>query len=1596
MIILGQITAINALDVVVALPNSLSGYAAITNISSLLSMKLQNAENSDDEDDENIAEEEVPTLNELFTVGQWVRCAVIAVAQGNQKSKSGQKQKKRIDLSLQPDIVNKGIAAEHIQNRSVLQASIKSIEDHGLVMDLGIDNCTGFIKAKEYGTFDPSSLKQGQVMLCSVTAAEGDRKVIQLSADLSKNPKRLKLKSISNVDAVLPGDGVEVVIADAHDASFSGKILGLLDATCDIFQAGMLTNDRETAFKAGEKVLGRVLFVDPEAEPRKVAVSLLPHLIDFATVSTSAVARQDPLEAMPIGFVLDQVTVKSVQPNTGLFCDIGLPNVLGFVHISRVSEGKVDALNSANGKYRVGSQHPARIVGYSAVDGMFLLSMEQGVIEAKFLNVSDVSIGEVVKGTVERFISGGLLIKLSESRTGLVPEAHIADVKLQFPEKKFKEGLTVTCRVLDLDTVRRRVILTLKKSLVNSEIPIISSFDDVQIGSKTSGVISKLFDNGALIQFYGGVHAFLPSSEMSEAYISNPKEHFRIGQTLSVHVIKLDASERKMTVSCKDSAIWDQSKTAQFEHLELGVIVSATITEKTSDKLVVSISPGDFVATLEAGHLSDGDFAKCDKLFQKARVGGHLKEVVVIDKQAAQKQLILSMKPTLLKAAKDKTLLTRFEDISVGSKLNGFVRKATDYGVLVGFAGGLTGLALKHNLSEQYVSMPASIFSVSQSINCTVIEVDAEQQRFQVSFKDEAVNSVAAPDASSKVVNAIDSSLLSTADLVPGRVVSGKIASVKDTQLNIDFADNLQGRVDVSSIYESFEEISSTKRPLKSYKVNQIVKVKITGYHDARNHKFLPLTHRQSNSKTIFECTLRPSEINSTTSSPFDFKDVEVGSLYTAFVNNFGGDCLWVNISPIVRGRINLLDLQTEAKTADEIQQQYTVGTAIQCRVLHYAASTKHLDLSERAVSSDAITQIDSVKVGALLPAKITKVTESGLLAQLSDNISGKISLTDISSNYTDHPTQGFKKNSLVQVLVKVVDVPNKKIALSLRHTSDANVDPEINSVKDLELGKQYRGYIKNVADQGLFIELGRDITARVKIGETSDAFIKEWKKGFSVDQLVSGKVIAIDAKSGKVEFSLKKNAKVAKPQTGLSDLAKGQVVEATVKKIEDFGIFIQVNSVAGVSGLCHKSEIADKPVKDINAIYSVGDLVKAKVLDINLEKRRISFGLKSSYFKSDLDDVDVEMAEDESDDEEDEAEEMEAEDEDVSEDDDDDDADSVAEDTDKESIQSQEDKDALAVDNFDWTGASVFDTKAPEVHSDSEAEDLPAKKKSKKEKKSYDDSAVDFAGKQPESTSDFERLVLGEPDSSLIWMNYMAFHMQLSDFEAARAIADRALKSINYRLESEKLNIWMALLNLENNFGTEATLESTFKRSCETNDPQEMYSRLVGTFIRSQKSHKAIETYDVMLKKFGQNPKVWIEYATFLASEDKLEESRDLLPRSLKSLPKSEHVNIMQKFAILEFKKGDAERGRTLFEGLVASSPKRLDLWLVLIDQESSQADPQQTVRRLFERVLATKLSMKKAKSVFKKWLGFEKEKGSEDDVENVKARAIEYVEQH
>ncbi|KAF7122955.1 hypothetical protein CNMCM5793_001131 [Aspergillus hiratsukae] len=1649
--VLGQVSSINAHDIGLSLPNNLTGYVPLTAVSKKLEEKIEKILNGDDNGDSDVEEEsgdeDSLDLTDYFYLGQYLRASVVSV--GSNAADAPSKNKKRIELSVDPRQTNTGISKSDLEVNTAVQASVVSVEDHGLVMDLGIEggDVKGFMSKKEIDSkTNYSDIKEGSVFLCMVTGQNANGSVVKLSANLQSSGSIKKahyLSTASTINSFLPGTAAEILLTDVSASGMSGKIMGMLDATVDLVHSGGNSGKEDITkkFQIGAKIKGRIVCTFPASEPFKVGFSILDHVLKFATEGHGPGTSED---APAISAIIPETKVVMVESGLGVYVQIGSTKQMGFVHVSRLADGKVEHIAPEHGPFRIDSVHEARVVGYSTLDDLYLLSFERKVIEQPFLRLEDVTVGAVVKGKIEKLLIGptgvdGLIVALADGITGLVPSMHFADAALQFPEKKFREGMTITARILSVNLQKRQIRLTLKKSLLNSESAIWKDYQDIVPGSQSPGTIVNIQPHGAVVQFYGSVRGFLPVSEMSEAYIKDPSQHFRQGQVVNVHALSVDPSLGKLAVSCKDPSTFTETYKKAFEKIQPGLLVTGTVFEKSSDDVLLKLDEFGLIARLDLAHVADGSESKQSSALSKIRVGQKLNDLLVLDIQRARRLIKVSARASLKKAAKQGSLPTKFEDIREGAEVTGFVRNITSDGLFVEFLGGITGLLPKRLLADENASKPDFGMVKSQIVAATVHSIESDFQRFILSMKPSEATSAGPrkpapkPTPSNDVVsNAVDESIESMSDFTFGRTVKCKVVSVKATQVNVQLADNIQGRIDVSEVFDKWEDIKDRKQPLRFFRPKQIVSARILGIHDARSHKFLPISHR-SGKFPVFELSIKPSFLQAANPSPLNLEQVQVGSSWVGFINNIADDCLWINLSPNVRGRLRFMDASDDLSLFADVEKHFPIGSALKVHVTAVDTEKGRLDLTAKQRSSKL--SFEDVSVGMILPGRVTKVTEKQVIMQLSDSIVGAVNLIDLADDYSKANPTVYNKNEVLRACVVGVDKANKKISLSLRSSKVLSSslpvqDSEITSMKQLKVNDVVRGFVKRVADSGLFVTLGHDVTAYVRVSDLSDSYLKEWKDSFQVDQLVKGRVTVVDPEQGRLQMSLKESVLDPdyKAPITMHDLKVGQVVNGKVRKVEEFGAFIVIDRSANISGLCHRSEMADKRVDDARTLYEEGDVVKAKIIKIDRESGKISFSLKASHF-TDHDEEDESGSDEDGDSDGISLDGMggvNIEGTDDSEDDDDDESmggvdleEDSESDEDVEMTSAPVKRDGgLGATGFDWSG-NVKDNEDEAMQSDSDDEDSSRKKKKKSRKPEIQvDRTGELDANGPQSVADYERLLLGEPDSSLLWLKYMAFQLELGEVDKAKEIAERALRTISIGQDSEKLNIWVALLNLENTYGNDDSLDEVFKRACQYNDTQEIYDRMTSIYIQSGKIEKADELFQTALKKkISNSPKFFLNYASFLfdsmAAPDR---ARALLPRALQSLPSHTHVETTSKFGQLEFRSpnGDVERGRTVFEGLLSSFPKRMDLWNVLLDLEIKNGDAEQ-VRRLFERVLgirdakkgaaaaapmdaSKKLRPKQAKFFFKKWLSFEEKLaaangGDEKMVEEIKAKAADYV---
>lgn len=426
-VVLGRVAAITNKDVAISLPNNLTGYAPITAISERLNSRIAKlvgdskddqkpgADDQDEEEDDDDIE-----LKKIFYIGQWVRATVSA--SGSNESENSSKSKRHIELSLDPAQVNGGIDADNAVADSMIQAAVRSVEDHGIIMDLGLsDNSVrGFISKKDLGgVYNLKTVEEGQIMLCLVSGKGSNGKVLKLNPDPNVfsvggvGNKLLPVTDAPTVDAFQPGTAVDVLITESGPRGVVGKVMGMIDVSADAIHSGAFDDnvDISTKYKVGTKTKARLIWTLPkDDDSRWIGISLLDHMLTLTPPLSKLVVQ--PLnkikaqaaeldQKLPLSAVIEDAKVTRVSADRGIY--LALPHKTGreaasiraFAHISQLSDSRIDTVLSESGAFKIDSTHKVRVLAYNPVDNVYYVTLKPSVLEQTFLRLDDLVVGDV-------------------------------------------------------------------------------------------------------------------------------------------------------------------------------------------------------------------------------------------------------------------------------------------------------------------------------------------------------------------------------------------------------------------------------------------------------------------------------------------------------------------------------------------------------------------------------------------------------------------------------------------------------------------------------------------------------------------------------------------------------------------------------------------------------------------------------------------------------------------------------------------------------------------------------------------------------------------------------------------------------------------------------------------------------------------------------------------------------------------------------------------------------------------------------------------------------------------------------------------------
>ena len=310
-----------------------------------------------------------------------------------------------------------------------------------------------------------------------------------------------------------------------------------------------------------------------------------------------------------------------------------------------------------------------------------------------------------------------------------------------------------------------------------------------------------------------------------------------------------------------------------------------------------------------------------------------------------------------------------------------------------------------------------------------------------------------------------------------------------------------------------------------------------------------------------------------------------------------------MNIKAFLPG--SLVDVRP-TKEADYIE-----GKILEFKIIKMDKIRNNIVLSRKAVLLDQTSSPEEVAEkyteGKVVTGFIKNLTDYGAFIDLG-GIDGLLHITDISWKRINHPSEILKIGDEIKVTVLKYDTEKNRVSLGMKQLQD---DPWDKIPGKLTLNETYKGTVANIADYGVFVDLGDNVEGLVRTSELN------WtnkninpNKVVNLGDEIEVKVMEIDDEKRRVSLSHKQC--LDNPWIQFEDThKKGDIIKSQIKSITDFGIFIGLDG--GIDGLIHITDITSEEAKQEELIRSFkkGDELESVILSIDSERERVSLGIK-------------------------------------------------------------------------------------------------------------------------------------------------------------------------------------------------------------------------------------------------------------------------------------------------------------------------------------------------------------------------------------------------
>lgn len=300
-----------------------------------------------------------------------------------------------------------------------------------------------------------------------------------------------------------------------------------------------------------------------------------------------------------------------------------------------------------------------------------------------------------------------------------------------------------------------------------------------------------------------------------------------------------------------------------------------------------------------------------------------------------------------------------------------------------------------------------------------------------------------------------------------------------------------------------------------------------------------------------------------------------------------------------------------EASVSGDISPRdlFKPGDEVEVYIIKVNDGEGNVVLSKKMVDAEKNLEYieESYKNKTVVDAKVNQVVRGGVTAEVR-GVQIFIPASQLDNKYVEDLSSFAKKE--IRVLITDFNPEKRRVIGSRRVVLEEEMKNKKKDLLDkLEVGSVVSGTVSRITDFGVFVDLG-GIDGLIHISELSWNRVKHPSEIVKAGSIVETYILSVDKEKERVSLSLKKT--IAEPWDNISEkIGVGDIISGKVVRLAPFGVFIEIEP--GVDGLVHISQISEKRVNKVEDVLSVGESIKAKVLDINPTDKKISLSIREA-----------------------------------------------------------------------------------------------------------------------------------------------------------------------------------------------------------------------------------------------------------------------------------------------------------------------------------------------------------------------------------------------